>query len=431
MEAWKTIAESLKLPQGGNSLLMLKRNTRGDRVIWSVVAVLVVISLLAVYSSTGTLAYKMNKGNTGYYLLRQVLFIVAGVGIIYFTHLIDYRWFSKVAVWLYLISIVLLVYTLAFGANYNDASRWIKLPVVNLTFQTSDFARLALFMYLARQLSRKQAVITNFRQGYLKLMFPIVLTSALIAPANLSTALLTGCTGMLVLFLGRASIKHLLLTGLLLALPVAGLVAFALTTHQQVPGTSAVLSQGTSNTLKQTGRIGTWVRRIQDFAYAKKEESSFQIQQAKIAITNGGWLGKGPGNSAQRNYLPHPYSDFIYAIIIEEYGILGGVLVMFLYLAFLYRSIRLFRKCPYAFGAFLALALSITLTIQATANMAVNVNLLPVTGVTLPLVSMGGTSFLFTCFSIGIILSVARNVELLEGKTREETHITSPENVTA
>jgi cell division protein FtsW len=427
VKGWKIIQDSVKLANAGNSVLMIRDNTRGDRVIWSVVAVLVVMSLLAVYSSTGTLAYKLNKGNTAYYLVRQILFITTGVAIIYFTHLLDYRWFSRVAVWLYLASIVLLLYTLAFGANYNEASRWIKLPVVNLTFQTSDFARLALFMYLARQLSRKQAVITQFRKGYIKLLFPILLTSALIAPANLSTALLTCCTGMLVLFLGRASLKHLLLTGALAATPVVLLIVFALSSHQPAGADPAAANSSASYQIKQTGRIGTWVRRIQDFAYAKKEQGSFQIRQAKIAITNGGWLGKGPGNSEQRNYLPHPYSDFIFAIIIEEYGIVGAAVIMLLYLAFLYRSIRLFRQCPYAFGAFLALALSITLTIQASANMAVNVNLLPTTGVTLPLVSMGGTSFLFTCFAIGIILSVSRNVEALEGKQKDTADLASPQ----
>jgi cell division protein FtsW len=163
------------------------------------------------------------------------------------------------------------------------------------------------------------------------------------------------------------------------------------------------------------GRVPTWIKRVQDFMYAKNDESPYQVQQAKIAVAKGGILGLGPGNSQQRNFLPHPYSDFIYAIIIEEYGLLGAAFIIFIYLVFLYRSILLFRKCPYAFGAFLALALSFTLVIQAMTNMAVNVGLFPVTGVTLPLVSMGGSSFLFTCFSIGIILSVARNVEELEG----------------
>lgn len=392
---------------------MLKPNTKGDRVIWSIVALLVLISLLAVYSSTGSLAYKHNKGNTEYYLFRQVTFIIIGVAIIYFTHLMDYRWFSKMALWFYLISIPLLIYTLFFGSNINDANRWIRLPVINLTFQTSDFARLALFMYLARQLSRKQAIINDFKKGYLPLMIPIIITCILIVPANLSTALLTGATGMLVIFLGRASIKHILLTISIALLPVALLVVIAIGSYHP-EDVDKPAKTGMVTSLKHQGRVGTWMRRIQDFVYAKADESPYQIQQAKIAIAKGGWLGKGPGNSEQRNFLPHPYSDFIYAIIIEEYGMIGGILIVLLYMTFLYRSIRLFRNCPFAFGAFLALALSITLAIQAIANMGVNVNLLPVTGVTLPLVSMGGTSFLFTCFAIGIILSVARNVEKLE-----------------
>jgi cell division protein FtsW len=169
-----------------------------------------------------------------------------------------------------------------------------------------------------------------------------------------------------------------------------------------------------------SGRIPTWISRIQTFAYSKKEddnEKMYQINQANIAIARGGILGEGPGNSQARNYLPHSYSDFIYAIIIEEYGLLGGAAMIVVYLIFLLRCIRIYRKCPYAFGAFLALSLSFMLVIQAMANMAVNVNLFPNTGVTLPLVSMGGSSFLFTCLSIGIILSVARNVEQQEGKT--------------
>lgn len=410
----------MNLPAAEGGSLFLRPNTKGDRVIWSIVAFLVVISLLAVYSSTGSLAYKHNKGNAEYYLFRQVTFIVIGVGIIYFTHLLDYRWFSRLALWFYIISIPLLIYTLFFGSDINEANRWIRLPVINLTFQTSDFARLALFMYLARQLSRKQTIINDFKKGFLPLIGPIVITCLLIAPANLSTALLTGATGMLVIFLGRASIKHLLLTVLVVLLPVALLVGVALSTYHPDDIDAPVKKGGVVNALKHQGRFGTWMRRIQDFVYAKGGETPYQVQQAKIAIAKGGWLGKGPGNSEQRNFLPHPYSDFIYAVIIEEYGMIGGVAIVILYMTFLFRSIKLFRNCPFAFGAFLALALSITLAIQAIANMAVNVNIVPVTGVTLPLVSMGGTSFLFTCFAIGIILSVSRNVEKLEAPAVEK-----------
>jgi cell division protein FtsW len=180
------------------------------------------------------------------------------------------------------------------------------------------------------------------------------------------------------------------------------------------------------------GRMSTWIKRVQDFMYADKEDASYQVQQAKIAIATGGWMGKGPGKSEQRNFLPHPYSDFIYAIIIEEYGLTGGAIIIFIYLFFLFRSIRIFQRCPYAFGAFLAVALSFTLVIQAMVNMGVNVNLFPTTGVTLPLVSMGGSSLWFTCFAIGIILSVARNVEQMEGKAAlqqpNETNIEKQKN---
>lgn len=411
MSAWANIWNELNLPSDGEQgVRALSHRTRGDKVIWSIVAILVVISLLAVYSSTGTLAYKQNKGNTEYYLFRQTAFIAVGVIIIYFVHLVDYRQFSRVALWLYLASIPLLLYTLLFGTNLNEANRWIKLPLINLTLQTSDLARLALFMYLARQISKSQSYIRDFKKGYLPLLSPILITCLLIAPANLSTALLTAATGLLVLFIGRASIRHLLITVFIALLPLAVLVATAIISYNP-SDTTAPNSSEVVYTMKNTGRVGTWINRIQDFLFTKDIDAPFQVQQANIAIAKGSWLGLGPGNSEQRNFLPHPYSDFIYAIIIEEYGFLGAFVLVFLYLAFLFRTIRIVRKCPYAFGSFLSLALGVTLSIQALINMGVNVGLLPVTGVTLPLISMGGTSFLFTCFSIGILLSIARNIE--------------------
>ena len=391
----------------------LLNRTKGDQVIWTMVILLAVTSLLVVYSATGSLAYKMYKGRTEVYLFKQFAFIAIGVLIIYFAHRVNYMLYSKVAQILYLVSIPLLIYTLFFGTNLNDANRWIRLPVINMTFQTSDMAKLALFMYVSRQLSKKQHVIKDFKKGFLPVVIPIAITCLLIAPANLSTALLTGATGLLLCFIGRVRILHILGTILVAGIPVGILVMIAVATHDKnAPDKpqSAVVDK-----LKSKGRIGTWISRVQDFVYAKKDDAPYQIQQAKIAIAKGGWMGVGPGNSTQRNFLPHPYSDFIYAIIIEEYGLAGGALIIFIYLVFLIRGIRLFRKCPYAFGAFLALGLSFTLVIQAMANMAVNVNLFPVTGVTLPLVSMGGSSFLFTCMAIGIILSVGRNVEKLEG----------------
>lgn len=299
----------------------------------------------------------------------------------------------------------------------NEGSRWIRLPILNMTLQTSDFARLALFMYLARLISKKQHVIKDFRKGFLPIITPVVIVCVLIAPANLSTALLLGACCMLLMFIGRVNTKHLLITIGAALVPVIFLIMAAVVRHgKESPDTVATPVKKSSTLF---GRVDTWIGRMESFIYGSKdnpEDDAYQVNQAKIAISNGGLFGKGPGNSTTRDYLPQAYNDFIYAIIIEEYGLAGGAFIMFIYLVFLYRCIRIYKKCPYAFGAFLALGLSFTLAIQAVANMAVTVNLFPVTGVTLPLISMGGTSFIFTCLAVGIILSVARNVESLEGK---------------
>lgn len=383
-------------------------------MIWGIVVMLTMMSLLVVYSSTGSLAYKLSK-STESYLFKQFVFIAVGLLIIYFAHRVNYTIYSRVAVFIFLASIPLLLYTLIFGASLNEASRWIKLPIINLTFQTSDLAKLGLFMYLGRQLSRKQEVIKDFKKGFVPLIVPVAIICILIAPANLSTALLVGATSLLLMFIGRVNVKHIALVIGIAAIPVMILIGVAGAYYDKEEKKSKERPA-----MFTKGRVGTWVKRVQNFMYAGKEETAYQVQQAKIAIAKGGWVGLGPGNSESRNFLPHPYSDFIYAVIIEEYGLIGGAFVLFIYLAFLFRCIRIFKNCPYAFGAFLALGLSFTLVIQAMANMAVNVNLFPVTGVTLPLISMGGSSFLFTCLAIGIILSVARNVEQMEAETIEE-----------
>ena len=409
-----------QMPTIGGMRGQLVERTRGDKYIWGIVVLLSLISILVVYSATGSLAYKMYKGNTSVYLFKQVSFSLVGLLVIYFLHRINYTIFSKVATILFLISIPLLLYTLFFGAKINDGSRWIKLPIINMTIQTSDLAKLALFMYISRLLSKKQEIIKDFKKGFIPVVMPVLIICALIMPANLSNALLTGATALLLMFIGRVSLRHIFLTIGVALIPVAIIVAVAMTTYdgKQKDETKKA---GMAEKVKSFGRFGTWVKRVQDFMYAKDNETPYQVQQAKIAIANGSVLvGLGPGNSRQRNFLPQAYNDFIYSIIIEEYGLLGGAFMIFIYLVFLFRCIRIFRRCPYAFGAFLALGLSFTLVIQAVANMAVNVNLVPVTGVTLPLVSMGGSSFLFTCGAIGIILSVARNVEQMEGKAPME-----------
>jgi cell division protein FtsW len=394
----------------------LVANTKGDRVIWATVVILTIASLLLVYSSTGSLAYRMSR-STESYMFKQLGLILGGWVLIYFFHRANYTFYSRVAVICFFLSIPLLIYTLFFGVQLNEGSRWIRLPVLNMTFQTSDLAKLALFMFMSRMLSRKQGVIKSFTKGFLPIILPVVIICGLIAPANLSTALLIFGTSMILMFIGRVRVRHLMLVVGIAMIPLLFLISLAVTHYNKETHKSDKLPAAFNS-----GRIPTWVGRIQTFMYGEKEqdnEKMYQNNQANIAIANGGLLGRGPGNSVQRNFLPHCYSDFIYALIIEEYGLLGGACMLFIYLLFLFRCIRLYRKCPFAFGAFLALALSFTLVIQAIANMGVNVSLLPNTGVTLPLVSMGGSSFLFTCVAIGIILSVARNVENLEGDSMQ------------
>ena len=418
MEATRDIRfNELRNTFNTNNLLS---KTKGDKVIWALVILLTLVSLLAVYSATGSLAYKNYKGNTEIYLFKQIAFIMAGIMVIYFAHLVNYTFYSKAAQIAFLISLPLLFYTLFFGVKMNEGSRWIRLPLINMTMQTSDFARLALFMYLARLISKKQNVIKEFKKGFLPVIAPVAITCALIAPANLSTALLLGASCLLLMFIGRVSTRHILMTIGLALIPIVFLISAAVIRHDKEKNEDTVMVKKTSSTL--FGRVDTWIGRMESFIYGSKEvdEGAYQVNQAKIAIAKGGMFGVGPGNSTTRDYLPQAYNDFIYAIIMEEYGLVGGAFIMFIYLVFLYRCIRIYKRCPFAFGAFLALGLSFTLAIQAVANMAVTVNLFPVTGVTLPLVSMGGTSFIFTCLAIGIILSVARNVEQIEGKAALE-----------
>jgi cell division protein FtsW len=377
----------------------LVKNIKGDRYIWAIVLVLSLFSLLAVYSSTGTLAYKYRAGNTEYYLMKQILIIGGGLGLMYFTHLINYKYFSRISQILYYLSVVLLIITLFFGTDINEAKRWITLPGVNLTFQTSDLAKFALIMYLARMLSKKQDMVRSFSEGFWPTIFPVVVICGLIAPEDLSSALVLFSTSVLIMFVGRIHLAY-----------IGGLVGISL------------LCVGMFVTLLFTlpeesmpGRMTTWKARIEAFANLNGEqEEPYQLVQSKIAIAKGGFFPNGPGNSTQRNFLPHPYSDFIYAIIIEEYGFFGGVFIVFLYLAFLVRSAFIVRKAPKAFGALLAFGLALSLTIQAMINMSVAVGLVPVTGLTLPLVSMGGSSTIFVSLAFGIILSVSRDAEQLE-----------------
>ncbi|OQA12173.1 MAG: Lipid II flippase FtsW [Bacteroidetes bacterium ADurb.Bin397] len=373
---------------------------KGDRTIWLTVIILSIFSILAVYSSTGTLAYKYQSGNTEYYLFKHFFILVFGFGLMYAAHLLKYTVYSRVSKIAILVAIPLLILTLALGTNLNEASRWLTLPIVNLSFQTSDLAKLALILFVARALSKRQDTIKDFKTGFLPIMGPVVLTCMFILPANFSTAAVLFTTCVILMIIGRVEIKYIMI------LLGTGLVALA-------------LFIGIAKLVGYEGRIDTWEKRIETFMN-DEGEGNYQSDQAKIAIAKGQLFGIGPGNSSQRNYLPHPYSDFIYAIIVEEYGLLGGALIVILYLVLFYRAIKIAQNTPRAFATFLAIGCAFSLTFQAMINMAVTVNLFPVTGQPLPMLSMGGTSIWFTSIAIGIILSVSRDLEKEEGVKKVE-----------
>ncbi|MCK9220471.1 MAG: FtsW/RodA/SpoVE family cell cycle protein [Bacteroidales bacterium] len=377
---------------------------KGDKVIWIIVIILCIFSLLAVYSSTGTLAYKKQHGNTEYYLFKHLLILGFGLALMYITHLIKYTYYSRISQIGLILTFPLLLITMISGTNLNEANRWLTVPYVNLTFQSSDVAKLFLIMYLARILSKKQEMVQNFRKGFLPVIIPVILVTVMILPANFSTAAILFVTCLVLMFIGRISMKYMVS---LVGLGIVGIVMIFFLS-KTFP---AIFPRGT-----------TWVARIDHFINNEEAEpdATYQVDQAKIAIVSGGILGKSPGKSTQRNFLPHPYSDFIFAIIIEEYGLVGGVFILLLYLILFFRVIRIASRSQGNFGSLLAIGIGFSLVFQALINMAVAVNLFPVTGQTLPLISMGGTSIWFTSISIGIILSVSRRSEM---ETRNGTEI--------
>ncbi|MBE9466948.1 MAG: FtsW/RodA/SpoVE family cell cycle protein [Bacteroidetes bacterium] len=369
----------------------LSKYFKGDAVIWVVIFILSIFSILAVYSSTGTLAYRKMGGNTTYYFLRHTVFLIFGLGITYLFHTISYKYYYLISKLLLYITIPLLVFTLFKGISLNQASRWITLPGIGLSFQTSDLAKFALIIYIARLLSNKQEHIKNFKKAFKPVVLPIIIVCGLILPANFSTAAILFATSLILMFVGRISLKYLFgVIGI-------GIAFFSI---------FVIIAINSPN----HGRVGTWKKRIESFADNTENDGNYQTNQSKIAIVTGGVFGKGPGHSTQRNFLPHPYSDFIYAIIIEEYGFVGGFFVLLLYIILLYRAGVILKKCERTFPAFLVIGLTFSIVFQAMINMAVAVNIFPVTGQTLPFVSMGGTSIIFTSIAMGIVLSISRTV---------------------
>jgi len=377
----------------------LKRyfNLEGDRTIWAITFLLMLSSILVVYSATGALAYKQAGGNTWYYFFRHSIFLIFGFLFSYIVHIVPSRYFSRLGQIAFYISILLLVHTLIAGLNINNASRWISIGGQSL--QTSDIAKLSLIMFLSRKIIKSKYKLNDLKFISKHLFLPLTIICALIFPANFSTSALVMITSLCLFFLAGVHIKHLILYTFCIIFCSSVLILIAI----QTPYLNEIVP-----------RANTWVNRVQNYTKDKQQNTDdfYQVTQAKIALVNGGIYGRGPGKSIQRNTLPHPYSDYIYAIIIEEYGLIGGIFVLLLYMILLLRGRLIFNNSNNSFGGFLAIGLTISLVLQALVNMAVAVDFFPVTGQTLPLVSMGGTSIIFTCITIGIILSVSRDLKI-------------------
>ena len=354
---------------------------KGDKIIWMLVFVLSALSLLAIYSATSALSFRMQGGDTEHYMFTHLIHLLLGIGVMFFVHLINYRIFAQIANVLLGITIPLLVYTVLKGSEVNEAARWVT--IFGQSFQPSDLAKLTLMIYLAKLLTQRQEVIKDFTEGFLPALFWVSVICGLIAPQDLSTAALMFLASVMVMFIAGIDTRYL---GML---AVVGVMAL-------------FILFGTAR------RADTWKNRMMAYAgLATTEEATYQSTQSNIAIASGGMFGKGVGKSSQRNFMPQSHSDFVYAIVVEEYGLVGGALVIVLYLLLLFRSVSIVTLSK-TFGALMASGLAFLLVLQAMVNMGVTVGLLPVTGLTLPMVSMGGTSIIFTGVSFGIILSVSR-----------------------
>jgi cell division protein FtsW len=371
----------------------LARTFKGDRSIWGLVVLFMIYSLLAVYSSSAGVAFLKYGGNTTYFLRSQFLMLTLSLIIIVVVHYLPYRiYFSMAGIFL-IVSAGLLVLTFAFGSRVNEATRWLVIPGTGFRLQTSDVAKVALVIYLARTMAKYQDKLTDFMLVTKYLLLPVAIICGLIMPENLSTAMMIFGISLLIMFIGRVPLKFLLAY---VGAGLVGVILFAM-----------ILSAFTSS-----NRVQVWKNRIENFVSGKEDpDGDYQSNQSKIAISTGGLFGKAPGKSAQRNMLPQSNSDFIFAIIIEEYGLVFGAIPLILaYLILLFRGVTIAKRCETAFPAFLVLGLIVMIVVQAMINMLVAVGLFPVTGQTLPMVSWGRTSVLMMSFSIGAILSVSRVV---------------------
>jgi len=376
----------------------LLQNISGDRTIWAIVALLAIFSFLPVYSASTNLVGVVGKGTTLGYLLKHAMLLILGFVIIYATHKIPYRYFSGLSVLLIPVVIVLLIYTLYQGKTISgvNASRWISIPFVEIGFQTSTLAGVIIMMYTARYLAKNKEKIILFKESLMQLWLPVGLVLILILPANFSTTAIIFTMVIIMSFLGGYPLKYI---GAIIGVGIIALAIFILTV------------KAFPDTFKNS-RIDTWMSRIENFS-SQDSDANYQAEKAKLAIASGEIQGKGPGKSVQKNFLPQSTSDFIFAIIVEEFGLIGGASLLLLYLGLLFRIVIVATKSASIFGTLLVLGVGIPIIFQAFINMAVAVGLFPVTGQPLPLISTGGTSIWMTCFAIGIILSVsaAREIE--------------------
>lgn len=382
------------------------KNIKGDRLIWAIVALLAILSFLPVYSAASNLAYKIGGGNTFAFFVKHFMHLLLGFAIMYGVHKIPYRYFKGLSLVLIPIVLVLLFITMLQGnvVEGASASRWIQIPLVGVSFQTSTFASVILMVYVARYLSKVQDKEITFKSSILPLWLPVFLVLALILPSNFSTAAIIFLMVAILTFIGGYPIRYL---GVIIGAGIVALVLFVM---------FAKLTEGPLNV-----KVTTWENRIKNYSNGEDTEADYQIEKAKIAIASGGVKGVGPGKSIQKNFLPQSSSDFIFAIIIEEYGLIGGFLIMILYMWLLFRIVIVSQKSNTVFGKLLVLGVGLPIVFQALINMAVAVELFPVTGQTLPLISSGGTSIWMTCLALGIILSVSvQRQEIIEQENAEE-----------
>lgn len=379
------------------------KNIKGDRLIWAIVALLAIFSFLPVYSSSSNLAYTASSGSTFSFFVKHFMHLFLGFAIMYGVHRVPYRYFRGLSMVMMPIVLILLVMTMFQGNTIEgaNASRWIQIPIVGMSFQTSTFAAVVLMVYVARYLSKIQDRDISFTESILPLWMPVFLVLILILPANFSTAAIMFSMVMVLTFIGGYPVRYLVViigTGVL----VLGLFVLTAKAFPEV----------------MPNRIDTWMSRIENFSNGEDTEADYQIEKAKIAIATGEITGLGPGKSVQKNFLPQSSSDFIFAIIVEEYGLIGGLVILVVYCWLLFRIVIIAQKSDTVFGKLVVLGVGLPIVFQAFINMAMAVELFPVTGQTLPLISSGGTSIWMTCMAIGIILSVSAKREEL--KEQEE-----------